>query len=54
MLPYNTRVLRKFQYLAPRYAEPLLADQPSGLGYLLKDRAGFDLTRMLSPYGSEA
>ena len=26
------------QYLEPRYAERLLADQPGGLGYLLKER----------------
>jgi DNA-binding NarL/FixJ family response regulator len=26
------------QYLQPRYAERLLADQPGGLGYLLKER----------------
>jgi DNA-binding NarL/FixJ family response regulator len=26
------------QYLEPRYAQRLLADQPGGLGYLLKER----------------
>jgi DNA-binding NarL/FixJ family response regulator len=26
------------QYLEPRYAQRLLADQPAGLGYLLKER----------------
>jgi DNA-binding NarL/FixJ family response regulator len=34
----QTGVLLLSQYLAPRYAERLLADQPGGLGYLLKER----------------
>lgn len=34
----HTGVLLLSQYLAPRYAERLLADQPGGLGYLLKER----------------
>jgi DNA-binding NarL/FixJ family response regulator len=34
----QTRVLLLSQYLAPRYAERLLTDQPGGLGYLLKER----------------
>jgi DNA-binding NarL/FixJ family response regulator len=34
----NTAVLLLSEYLAPRYAERLLADQPAGLGYLLKER----------------
>jgi DNA-binding NarL/FixJ family response regulator len=33
-----TAVLVLSQYVAPRYATRLLADQPSGLGYLLKER----------------
>ena len=33
-----TAVLLLSQYLEPRYAERLLADQPAGLGYLLKER----------------
>jgi DNA-binding NarL/FixJ family response regulator len=33
-----TAVLLLSEYLAPRYAERLLADQPAGLGYLLKER----------------
>ncbi len=33
-----TSVLLLSQYLAPRYAERLLADRPAGLGYLLKER----------------
>jgi DNA-binding NarL/FixJ family response regulator len=34
----RTVVLVLSQYLEPRYAERLLADQPDGLGYLLKER----------------
>ena len=34
----QTAVLLLSQYLEPRYAERLLADQPGGLGYLLKER----------------
>jgi DNA-binding NarL/FixJ family response regulator len=34
----GTAVVVLSQYLAPRYAQRLLADQPSGLGYLLKER----------------
>lgn len=34
----GTAVLLLSQYLEPRYAERLLADQPAGLGYLLKER----------------
>jgi len=34
----NTGVLLLSQYLEPRYAQRLLADQPGGLGYLLKER----------------
>ena len=34
----RTGVLLLSQYLAPRYAERLLEDQPGGLGYLLKER----------------
>jgi DNA-binding NarL/FixJ family response regulator len=34
----QTAVVLLSQYLEPRYAERLLADQPSGLGYLLKQR----------------
>jgi DNA-binding NarL/FixJ family response regulator len=33
-----TGVLLLSQYLAPRYAQRLLDDQPAGLGYLLKER----------------
>ena len=33
-----TAVLLLSQYLEPRYAQRLLADQPGGLGYLLKER----------------
>jgi len=33
-----TAVLLLSQYLEPRYAQRLLADQPGGLGYLLKSR----------------
>jgi len=33
-----TAVVLLSQYLEPRYAERLLADQPGGLGYLLKER----------------
>lgn len=33
-----TGVLLLSQYLAPRYAQRLMADQPAGLGYLLKER----------------
>jgi DNA-binding NarL/FixJ family response regulator len=33
-----TAVLVLSQYVAPRYATRLLADQPAGLGYLLKER----------------
>ena len=34
----GTGVVVLSQYLEPRYAERLLADQPGGLGYLLKER----------------
>jgi DNA-binding NarL/FixJ family response regulator len=34
----GTAVLLLSQYLEPRYAQRLLADQPAGLGYLLKER----------------
>lgn len=34
----GTAVILLSQYLEPRYAERLLADQPAGLGYLLKER----------------
>jgi DNA-binding NarL/FixJ family response regulator len=34
----GTAVVLLSQYLEPRYAERLLADQPGGLGYLLKER----------------
>lgn len=34
----RTAVVLLSQYLEPRYAERLLADQPGGLGYLLKER----------------
>jgi DNA-binding NarL/FixJ family response regulator len=34
----HTAVLVLSQYVATRYAERLLADQPAGLGYLLKER----------------
>ena len=34
----QTAVVLLSQYLEPRYAERLLADQPGGLGYLLKER----------------
>lgn len=34
----QTAVVLLSQYLEPRYAARLLADQPSGLGYLLKER----------------
>jgi DNA-binding NarL/FixJ family response regulator len=34
----STAVVLLSQYLEPRYAERLLADQPDGLGYLLKER----------------
>lgn len=34
----RTAVLLLSQYLEPRYAQRLLADQPGGLGYLLKSR----------------
>ena len=34
----DTAVLLLSQYLVPRYARRLLADQPAGLGYLLKER----------------
>ncbi len=34
----TTAVLLLSQYLEPRYAQRLLADQPGGLGYLLKSR----------------
>jgi len=34
----GTAVLLLSQYLEPRYAQRLLADQPGGLGYLLKER----------------
>jgi DNA-binding NarL/FixJ family response regulator len=33
-----TAVVVLSQYLEPRYAQRLLADQPGGLGYLLKER----------------
>jgi DNA-binding NarL/FixJ family response regulator len=34
----ETAVVVLSQYLEPRYAQRLLADQPAGLGYLLKER----------------
>ena len=34
----STAVVVLSQYVEPRYAERLLADQPGGLGYLLKER----------------
>ena len=34
----QTAVVLLSQYVEPRYAERLLADQPGGLGYLLKER----------------
>jgi DNA-binding NarL/FixJ family response regulator len=34
----GTAVVLLSQYIEPRYAERLLADQPAGLGYLLKER----------------
>jgi DNA-binding NarL/FixJ family response regulator len=34
----KTSVVLLSQYLEPRYAQRLLADQPGGLGYLLKER----------------
>lgn len=34
----GTAVVLLSQYVEPRYAERLLADQPEGLGYLLKER----------------
>ncbi len=34
----STAVVLLSQYLEPRYAQRLLADQPGGLGYLLKER----------------
>jgi DNA-binding NarL/FixJ family response regulator len=34
----ETAVVVLSQYLEPRYAQRLLADQPGGLGYLLKER----------------
>lgn len=34
----NTGVLLLSQYMQARYAQRLLADQPGGLGYLLKER----------------
>lgn len=34
----TTAVLLLSQYIEPRYAQRLLADQPGGLGYLLKER----------------
>jgi DNA-binding NarL/FixJ family response regulator len=34
----GTAVVLLSQYLEPRYAQRLLADQPEGLGYLLKER----------------
>jgi DNA-binding NarL/FixJ family response regulator len=34
----ETAVVLLSQYLEPRYAKRLLADQPGGLGYLLKER----------------
>jgi DNA-binding NarL/FixJ family response regulator len=34
----GTAVLLLSQHLEPRYAQRLLADQPGGLGYLLKER----------------
>lgn len=36
----GTAVLLLSQHLEPRYAARLLADQPDGLGYLLKERVG--------------
>ena len=34
----STAVVLLSQYVEPRYAKRLLADQPGGLGYLLKER----------------
>ena len=34
----STAVVLLSQYVEPRYAQRLLADQPGGLGYLLKER----------------
>lgn len=34
----STAVVLLSQYMEPRYAQRLLADQPGGLGYLLKER----------------
>jgi DNA-binding NarL/FixJ family response regulator len=34
----STAVVLLSQYVEPRYAQRLLADQPAGLGYLLKER----------------
>jgi len=34
----STAVLLLSQHLEPRYAQRLMADQPAGLGYLLKER----------------
>jgi DNA-binding NarL/FixJ family response regulator len=34
----DTAVVLLSQYVEPRYAQRLLADQPAGLGYLLKER----------------
>ncbi len=34
----STSVVLLSQFVEPRYAQPLLADQPGGLGYLLKER----------------
>jgi DNA-binding NarL/FixJ family response regulator len=42
----TTAVLLLSQYLAPRYAERLLQDQPAGMGYLLKERVA-DLTTLV-------
>jgi DNA-binding NarL/FixJ family response regulator len=42
----ETAVVLLSQYLEPRYAQRLLADQPGGLGYLLKERV-FDIAVLI-------
>jgi DNA-binding NarL/FixJ family response regulator len=42
----HTAVLLLSQYLAPHYAERLLADRPDGVGYLLKERVS-DLSTLV-------
>jgi DNA-binding NarL/FixJ family response regulator len=42
----RTAVLLLSQYLAPHYAERLLADRPGGVGYLLKERVS-DLSTLV-------